>query len=426
MLEGSVIALSTRLKHARESRGLTQDQVAAHFGWTRGVLAQFETGVRVPKLDVLLRLAEHYSRPLDWFCNIEAEPPSQADALLALYRADPSLETVDSLREPLMEAVGIARLGMQLESLLDRQLKSSPPVYGLAAPINKSEAVRQGELVAFQERMRVGLGNVPIPDVSDFINEQGVWATGTPLPNGCSGIFVQSKDLGTVVFVNNEHPKARKRFSYAHEYAHCLLDRNDAARLSTREDRDNLSEVRANAFAAEFLMPSSGVAAFMRDLDKGALSRQTLHVYSAAAENDDTSTETTRRPAPGSQTIVFQDIAELASHFGVSYQAAVYRLLNLGLLSRSEIKQRLQEEDAANAYLKIQGLFSELNDTPDVQNSQRDLRRHVTYLALEAYRMDKISEERFLEIGEELHHDTNSFLELAKLCQSSKENARNY
>ena len=51
----------------------------------------------------------------------------------------------------------------------------------------------------------------------------------------------------------------RRRFSIAHEYAHVLLDRELKAILSHARDRSSWMEVRANAFAASFLMPAEGV-----------------------------------------------------------------------------------------------------------------------------------------------------------------------
>ena len=69
----------------------------------------------------------------------------------------------------------------------------------------------------------------------------------------------------------------RKRFSYAHEYAHAILDRNMNAIVSTNDNSHELIEKRANAFAAAFLMPQAGVHWFLGLLDKGGASRRHLH-----------------------------------------------------------------------------------------------------------------------------------------------------
>ena len=85
---------------------------------------------------------------------------------------------------------------------------------------------------------------------------------GADFPNGMSGMFLRHSSIGMVILVNYEHPRARKRFSYAHEYAHALLDRNLSVTVTTEGNRSDLIEVRANAFAAAFLMPEDGVNAF--------------------------------------------------------------------------------------------------------------------------------------------------------------------
>src|SRR5207253_6826516 len=117
-------------------------------------------------------------------------------------------------------------------------------------PKTAGEAIRQGAYVAKQERQRVGLGEAPIADISDLLNAQGVWATGVRLPDHMSGLFLKHALTGMVVIANFDHARTRKRFSYAHEYAHALLDRDRGGTVTTQENAFELVEKRANAFAA--------------------------------------------------------------------------------------------------------------------------------------------------------------------------------
>ena len=133
--------------------------------------------------------------------------------------------------------------GFELEHLLDRPPRVGPPSYDLPQPRNIMDAVEQGNFVAEQERRRLSLGHNPIPDMSDLINSQNIWASGAELPDDMSGLFLQHSSIGLFILVNFGHPHARKRFSYAHEYAHALLDRRDPATVSREENRRNLSEV---------------------------------------------------------------------------------------------------------------------------------------------------------------------------------------
>src|SRR5208283_2104660 len=170
--------------------------------------------------------------------------------------------------------------------------------YELPTPTTAYEAVRNGAHVANQERKRLGLGDNPISDLADLIASQGLWASGADFPNGMSGMFLRHSSIGMVILVNYEHPRARKRFSYAHEYAHALLDRKStSAIVSRRENSQDFIERRANAFAAAFLMPANGVRWFLEEvLEKGGPSRRYRVTYSSAGGEP---AEAEERPAPG-------------------------------------------------------------------------------------------------------------------------------
>lgn len=59
--------IGDKLKTLRKGRKLTQDQVADHFGLTRGAISNFEIGKRKPDIKLLQAFAEFYSVPLDYF-----------------------------------------------------------------------------------------------------------------------------------------------------------------------------------------------------------------------------------------------------------------------------------------------------------------------------------------------------------------------
>ena len=77
---------------------------------------------------------------------------------------------------------------------------------------------------------------------------------------------------------------------------YALFDRVETVRLTERRNASDLIEKRANAFAAAFLMPASGVSQQLRRLDKGQPSPGTQIVYDVA---NDAATEAEIRPLPG-------------------------------------------------------------------------------------------------------------------------------
>ena len=119
--------------------------------------------------------------------------------------------------------------------------------------------------------------------ISELIASQGIWASGVTLPDEMSGLFLRHPSIGLAILVNSSHPRGRKRFSYAHEYAHALLDRDRNIVVSSTDNSPEMVERRANAFATAFLMPGSGVFDALRSLSKGLPSRQEQIIFDVAS-----------------------------------------------------------------------------------------------------------------------------------------------
>jgi hypothetical protein len=204
-----------------------------------------------------------------------------------------------------------------LEGILGREGRLGPPEYKLQAPKGSGDAVGQGASVAESERARLGLGDAPIADMPELLNAEGVWATGLRLPDQMSGLFLNHASTGMVIIVNLTHCEERRRFSYAHEYGHALLDRDRVGNVSSKDNAAELVEKRANAFAATFLMPARSVAQQLKVIDKGKPSRTEQPVFDVATDNH---FARNLSPRAGSQTIGYQDVAFHADWFKVSYQ----------------------------------------------------------------------------------------------------------
>ena len=178
-------------------------------------------------------------------------------------------------------------------------------------------AYRIGESLARKARALLGLGDAePVDDIASLVRDLvGVQIIPVDWPDEYAGATLS--DAGSRgVAINLKGMNERKntlRFTIAHELGHVLCDRDD--RLSVlkvsgdnrfslsrvKASNRDLPELRANSFAAEFLMPKKGVQAIVEkfaDLPKDeALSRA---------------------------------LAEMQAHFGVGLTAAKYKLIGLG------------------------------------------------------------------------------------------------
>lgn len=406
--------LGRRLREARENRRLTQEQAAQAVGISRTALVHIEGGKRSLSTLELSGLAKLYHRSAaDFFAEDEAQVRREEDPLLIIHRLPPELVDDPEVNRQVSRCVELCAIGVDLENTLGIQDVISLPTYELRAPSRPFEATRQGERVAEAERRRLGLGYGPIADMADLISTQGIWASGVQgLPDDLSGIFLRHSSFGLVILVNYDHRRARKRFSYAHEYAHALLDRKSTSAIVSREEnRQEFIERRANAFAAAFLMPAEGVRWFLELLEKGGPSRRQRITYTSTGDEP---VEAEERPAPGSQQITYQDVVTLAHHFGVSYPAATYRLSDLGYLSVQEKEGLLQRAPLGSRLLEAMNDFDCDEEGRPLKKPDRELVSQIVRLAVEAYRREEVSQGWLRDLSGKLEMPAEDLVELAE------------
>lgn len=400
------IELPNRLRKARDNRGISQQSAAEFVGLPRTAITQIEKGNRSVSTLELTKLAKLYRYPISYF--LDEIQNDEEDINLVLYRAAPDLNEVT--QQQIYHYIDLCKEGIILEKILDFEPRANLPKYSLPIPKNKGEAVAQGTNLAEQERKRLSIGIGAIADITNLISNQGIWACSADLPDDVSGLFLNNSKTGLIILVNAHHVISRKRFSYAHEYAHALFDREENIRISNVANSAELIEVRANAFAAAFLMPVEGINEVLRGLNKGKSSRQDQIIFDVSANNK---MNVESRSAPYSQNITFQDIAIIAHHFGVSYQAVVYRLRSLNIISQQECDQLIAKYQDGKHYLSSLNMFSDLEDKESKELWDRELRSELSYLAIEAFRREEISRGRIIELGNAIGVGGKALYELA-------------
>jgi Zn-dependent peptidase ImmA (M78 family) len=211
------------------------------------------------------------------------------------------------------------------------------------------------------------------------------------MPDAVSGLFFHSEDTGFAMVVNRKHHRSRRLFSYAHEYCHLLADRDRFGGISHAGNRNELAEVRANAFAAHFLMPETGVRAFLKALGKGEGTRQNLEVY-----DEWEGVPAQKRMPAGSQEVRVHDVVVLAHHFGVSYEASLYHLLNLRIIRKDNFDVLWESKEA-------QGPIRRALRIPEWDEGFHfHLAEQLLSLAFEAYKREEISHGKLVELAEQV------------------------
>ena len=328
--------LVEKIRDARQSQGISQQQVADAISVSRPAVSQIENGKRSVSTLELTKLANLFNCPIDYLLDTNSEHDD--DVMTVLYRVADGLisqSDMSSMNGRVNYFINLFREGIALKRELSLIAPLGLPSYGNNKPQSLADAIHQGEQVAIQERRRLGIGQVPVPDMLALITRQGIWASGIELPETVSGIFMDHSSIGMAILVNSEQSYGNQRFSYAHEYAHALFDKHQHVSISSKAGSDKLVERRADAFAENFLMPRDSVTDVLRSMNNSLSNHPNKLIFNAATD-DHILTKISRSHL---QHITCMVVANIAIHFGTSYQSALFRLQNLGHVSKQEAEK---------------------------------------------------------------------------------------
>jgi len=293
--------LAERLIAARKAAELTQEEAAIHLSMSRPTFIAIEKGTRRPKHDELIKLSGLYDVPLNNLLRNAARPQPLSPHLRA------GLDMSANEQPELKFAIEILSAYIDdysyLESLVNSRMTTSfPPQLRVApGPIEKF-----AEHCAQEERSRLNLGvHQPVCTPRKVLEEVGVHVFLEKLDSKLSGLYVFVPDFGYCILINRVHPRERRNWTIAHEYGHFLLDRDKPGVDYVKPlQRKPQNERFADAFAAAFLMPETGVQ---------------RRFYDEIERSGD---------------FKVADLCRMADYFAVSMQAIAFRLEGLGLIPR--------------------------------------------------------------------------------------------
>jgi Zn-dependent peptidase ImmA (M78 family) len=309
-----------------------------------------------------------------------------------LRQVDPELLSREEVAAELRDCLVLCHELANLERLLGIDRARPPFVrYNSPLPETRAEAIRQGIQVAEDERHRLGLGIMPVADLGELLARHGIRVSDVDLPGEEAGISLCDPSVGRLVVLNARQTAPRRRFTCARHYSDLILAPEAAASISRSTSRHDLAEIRANAFAAAFLMPERAVHHYLAALGR------VLYGQEDVQSPDPRLTHGQGAAAVGSGGgVQLVDVVRLAHYFGVSLTATLYRLENLGLLGPRELEQHKAQSDAGRG-LALAKLFGLAEDAVDRRDDP--LRRGLLTLAVEALHRDEITRRKFLELA---------------------------
>ena len=244
--------LGRELQEARKRRGLTQEDAAKLLDVARTTITAIEKGDRHIRASELITLAKAYGRAIGDF--VRTRPP--VAELQPQFRG-PALATDEALAEVepyVAQLIDYSRNYVELEELTGSRLERKYPPERNIRGVTPEAA---GEDAAQEERVRLGLGDGPLPILRDLL-EQEVGLRIFYLPIKAprfAAIYVYDEGLGGCIAVNCDHPEDRRRWSLAHEYGHFLTQRyQPEVLIPNGYQRRPAGELFADTFAIHFLM----------------------------------------------------------------------------------------------------------------------------------------------------------------------------
>lgn len=134
-----------------------------------------------------------------------------------------------------------------------------------------------------------------------------------PLGDRLSGMCIKGQEGNNVVAINSAMTLGRQRFSLAHEFYHLFYDDNMVSVCAKKIDSGKDIEKSADMFACYFLIPDAALQVLARKMAE-------------------------RNP---NNRLTINDIICIEQYYGVSHQAAIYRLLHTPYLAQEEADRYL-------------------------------------------------------------------------------------
>lgn len=345
--------LGERLRLAREDRKMTQAVAASEAGMARTTLVAIEKGQRRVRLDELQNLTGIYRTTIN---ELLRQEPIQINLLPQFRKVS---ESEDATVEHAVSLLNdLVRAEVELEQLLGI---SRSVVYPPETPILPGNVKLQAEQDALDLRQWLGLGLNPINDIVSLLELQlGARVYVRRLPTNISGLFAFDDAVGPCILLNANHPRDRRANTAGHETGHFMSTRKSADVLDDATSDTAREERYANAFGRAFLMPARAVKQKFQDVTAGASSLSRRHII------------------------------VLASYFGVSREALVRRLEELGLIKRDSWDWFVENGGITNE--QVIQVLGELPKDDHKDDADRPISLRMSMMADEVWRRGLLSE----------------------------------
>jgi len=296
--------LGNRIRTARVRLSLSQRQLASEAGFSAPqIISQIEKGEREIKAWELVNLARVLRIDMSQLIGTE-EPRPLAPVL---WRKNPKRD------KELIEAEFLRRCEQYalLEKLCEVVTSGDLPKVAVnSATMDFQKAEQLGEGI-WKE---LELGSRPATCLASVLEER--YAVKIWYQNLDEGSAASSKGpFGAAILMNSTEAPWRRNFSFGHELFHLVTwDSIPPQLLIENPELWDRIEKLASTFASSLLLPSDDIA----------------QAFESHIKDD---------------KVAYTDLIQVAREFGVSTEALLYRLLDLGFIDRGDVDSLLADSD---------------------------------------------------------------------------------
>lgn len=343
--------IGKKLKEARNSLGLTQGEVAHKLGFPNyQSLLKIENGSRPVKVSELTKLAQIYFKDMPYFLS-ESQPDEQMPVFAWRDRQNDRVKEIEARIHWLLknyklfeELCGQAR-GNVLKPWPKKDTK-----------LDFKSVTKKAE--SFVDSMK--LGARPSLSLARILEENfGVKILYIDLGNHGSAVSSIGY-YGNAILINLKESPWRRNFNIAHELFHLLsAEYYPFKKIHCQTTKSKPREERlADTFAAALLMPES----------------QLLKDIQSKAKNG---------------KIASSELFHLAIEYEVSFQALLWRLVNLHKISRKTCEDLLESSELKEQNRKLRR---------NMNSCAQEFSSRFVWLGLKAMNLGRISIGKFCKV----------------------------
>lgn len=267
--------ISTRVRELIKQSGLSDAEFAARVGLDGPKLSKSLNGERRFTTLNLARIAELGGTSVDWLLGREAPTPA-----LAARHESGGVINDRGTRDAIAKATEYAQFRADLASIGIRQEVSAFLRSGRGGSY-----ITDGEKLAAEATEFLRSNNVDHTGSRDLFGLIEKWFgvdVAVVHNDGSFDGLTWHDECCRLIVIGTSSVPGRQRFTLAHELAHLLAE--DDQRLTVDEagaERRHPSEIRANTFAASFLMPEDTISERLngKQIDKDAFARLSCDLF---------------------------------------------------------------------------------------------------------------------------------------------------